>query len=36
MVVSFCNMPGCRETGLGHANWEVPVGTIRKEGYVIY
>lgn len=33
MVVALCPMKGCRATGLGHADWETPVGTIRKEGF---
>ena len=33
MVVALCPMKGCRQTGLGHADWETPVGTIRKEGF---
>ena len=33
MVVALCPMKGCRATGLGHAAWETPVATIRKEGF---
>jgi hypothetical protein len=33
MVVAFCPMKGCIATGLGHADWEVPVATIRKDDF---
>ena len=33
MVIALCDMKGCRTTGLGKAEWETPVGTIRKEGF---
>lgn len=34
MVVALCpTVELCRSTGLGRAYWEVPVGTIRKDGF---
>lgn len=33
MVVALCDTPGCRTTTLGKADWEVPVGTIRRDGF---
>lgn len=33
MVVALCETEGCRQTGLGKADWEVPVGTIRRDGF---
>lgn len=33
MVIALCNQPGCIETGLGKADWEVPFATIRQEGF---
>lgn len=33
MVVALCETKGCVQTTLGRATWEVPVGTIRKEGF---
>jgi len=35
MVIALCDMKGCRTTGLGKAQWETPVGTIRKEGFAV-
>jgi len=35
MVVALCDMKGCRASGLGKAQWETPVGTIRKEGFAV-
>ena len=35
MVVALCEKPGCIQTQLGKAPWEVPVGTIRKEGFEV-
>jgi hypothetical protein len=35
MVVALCPMKGCIQTGLGHADWETPVATIRKEGFPV-
>lgn len=35
MVVALCEMKGCRSTGLGKADWETPVGTIRREGFPV-
>ena len=31
LVISFCELDGCQQTGLGHAFWEVPFGSIRAE-----
>lgn len=33
MVFALCMMKGCQVSGLGHAPWEVPVGTVRKEDF---
>ena len=33
MVIALCMMKGCQVSGLGNAPWEVPVGTVRKEGF---
>lgn len=33
MVIALCESKGCKVSGLGHADWEVPVATIRKEGF---
>lgn len=33
MVIALCNEANCKETGLGRADWEVSVGTIRPEGW---
>jgi len=33
MVVALCAKEGCRTTGLGRASWEVPVATIRRDGF---
>ena len=33
MVVALCEYKGCIQTQLGKAPWEVPVGTIREEGF---
>lgn len=33
MVVALCETKGCVQTTLGKADWEVPVGTIRREGF---
>jgi len=35
MVVALCDMKGCRSSGLGKADWETPVGTIRKDGFEV-
>ncbi len=31
MVTALCPMKGCIETGLGQAQWETPVATVRSE-----
>ena len=33
MVVALCDAKGCRQSGLGKALWETPLGTIRKQGF---
>lgn len=33
MVFSLCEMGGCKQTTLGSTPWEVPIGTIRKDGF---
>lgn len=33
MVIALCDKPGCKLAELGRAEWEVPIGTIRKEGF---
>jgi hypothetical protein len=33
MVVALCDKPGCRTSALGKADWEVPVGTVRRQGF---
>jgi cyclophilin family peptidyl-prolyl cis-trans isomerase len=33
MVLALCDMPGCKQTTLGTTFWEVPIGTVRKEGH---
>jgi len=33
MVIALCDEQGCTATGLGHAFWEVTLGTIRPEGW---
>lgn len=33
MVISFCQTDTCKLSGLGHADWEVPLGTIRRTGF---
>lgn len=33
MVIALCDTPACRGTTLGKAPWEVPVGTIRRDGF---
>lgn len=35
MVLALCNMPGCKQTTLGTTFWEVPIGTVRKEGHAV-
>ena len=35
MVIALCDEAGCKETGLGHADWEVSLGTIRPEGWAV-
>ncbi len=31
--MALCEMKGCIVSGLGRADWEVPIGTIRKDGF---
>jgi cyclophilin family peptidyl-prolyl cis-trans isomerase len=31
LVISFCELDGCKQTGLGNAPWETPFGTIRAD-----
>jgi hypothetical protein len=33
MVIALCSTGACKETNLGHAHWEVPIGTIRRNGF---
>lgn len=33
MVISFCQTDTCKLSTLGHADWEVPLGTIRRTGF---
>jgi hypothetical protein len=33
MVIALCEKPGCVQTKLGSAPWEVPIGTIRASGF---
>lgn len=35
MVVALCPMAGCVVSTLGHAKWEVPIATIRKENFEV-
>ena len=35
MVIALCDVNGCKQTGLGHALWEVSLGTIRKAGWPV-
>ena len=33
MVIALCEKPGCIQTKLGSASWEVPIGTVRANGF---
>lgn len=33
MVVALCDALGCKTSALGKADWEVPVGTVRRQGF---
>ena len=33
MVISFCQTETCKLSSLGHADWEVPIATIRRSGF---
>eukprot|EP01041_Mallomonas_annulata_P003045 gene3045-5963_t len=35
MVIALCEKPGCIISGLGKAPWEVPIATIRAEGFPV-
>ena len=33
MVLALCEMDGCKVTTLGSTHWEVPLGSVRKDGF---